>query len=58
MNRNASMWTGLYAPIAAFAFILFDHYDASLFGLRQCFFWACSYTFGVFAEPASESKIE
>jgi hypothetical protein len=33
VNCYAAMWAGLYAPVAAFAFFFFDHYDACLFGL-------------------------
>jgi len=52
------MWTGLDAPIAAFALFVLNHEQASFFRLHQSFFRTCSYAWSVFAESTSKSKIE
>ena len=49
VNCNSAVWAGLYAPIAAFAFLVADLEDSAVFALADGFFWAGCYALGVFA---------
>jgi hypothetical protein len=58
MKRDATIRTGLDAPIASVAFSFINDQDAVSFRLSQSFFWTSPYAWSIFAESTSHGSIE
>jgi hypothetical protein len=58
MQRYGAVVASFYAPAAAVAFFVVDHYDSCFFGLFQGVSWTRDYTWGWAAKPTSDGYVD